>query len=129
MAIRSLRIGESNFFKAVEDEFADSPQLIAQTLKDSSNEDAVIMEILLRAGIDLTMEWERILVSNYRTTLCNKTLVVLKNPITRDLLENLYLLDGYTNIIFLEDAFSGLDALKANAYFNFKQINKVMRTV
>jgi hypothetical protein len=54
---------------------------------------------------------------------------VLQNPITKDLLEDLYLLDKYTNIIFLEDAFAGLDALKANAYFNFKQINKIMRTV
>jgi adenine-specific DNA-methyltransferase len=127
--LKSLKIGESNFFNSAENEFTDSPQLIAKTLKDSSNENAVIMEILLRAGIDITMKWERILVSNCLTTLCSKTLVVLQNPITKDLLEDLYLLDKYTNIIFLEDAFAGLDALKANAYFNFKQINKIMRTV
>ncbi len=36
--------------------------------------------------------------------------------------------DAHT-VIFLEDAFAGRDAIKANAVLGFKQANKTMKTV
>ena len=126
---RSLAIGESNFLDNSEDQFANSIVLLSKTLKENSFENAIIMEILLKAGLDTTIEWQRISIGNYTLVLCNRTLVVLINPVTKELLESLYVSDEFTNVVFLEDAFAGGDSLKANAYFNFKQVNKIMRTI
>jgi adenine-specific DNA-methyltransferase len=126
---RSLAIGESNFLESPEGLFENSPVLLSKTLKENSSESAIVMEILLKSGLDTTIEWQRIAMGKYTLILCAKTLIVLANPVTKELLENIYESDEFTSAVFLEDAFAGGDSLKANTFFNFKQINKIMRTI
>jgi adenine-specific DNA-methyltransferase len=104
-------------------------ELIAETIDPSATEDAIATECLLKNGVRLDKSWSRIELEGASAVVSDGVCVVLAREINDDIVEAAKVLEDAHTVIFLEDAFAGRDAIKANAVLGFKQANKTMKTV
>lgn len=90
--------------------------------------DAIAAEVLLKEGVALDVPWERIAAGGADVVLAGGVAVVLTLDISDAAAEEVFALEPRV-VVFLEDGFSGKDAVKANAFTNAKNLGITMKTV
>jgi len=120
-------------FKLSGSAFADTApvdgQLFSETLYNDTPDDAIASEIFLKSGVRLDMPWQRLTVATSPVIISDGVAVVLSRTLDDDIVAGLLKNEECHTVVFLEDAFAGLDDVKANAYFAFKQASKTMKTI
>lgn len=120
-------------FKMAGSAFADMKpvdgQLFTQTLNSTATDDQISAEIFLKNGVRLDMPWQRLIIATSPVIISDGVAVVLSKALNDDIVSGLLEHEDCHTVVFLEDAFAGLDNIKANAYFAFKQANKTMKTI
>jgi len=104
-------------------------QLFAETLDAKASIDAIAAEALLKNGVRLDMPWKRVKVAGAPIVISDRVAVVLSRKVTDEIVAASLDLEDVHTVVFLEDAFSGQDAVKANAHFAFKNANKTMKRI
>jgi hypothetical protein len=127
-SVRNLTLAQSNFVNHNSLGQADS-LLFESTLQQNYSDDAVAAEVLLKQGVRLDYPWVRVAVDDISVVVSDGVAVVLARKLTDDICNQVLALDNVHTVVFLEDAFAGKDAIKANAHFAFKQANKTMKTI
>lgn len=127
MGLRTLHLAASNFAEDPEND--DLFSLRETTLAQESQDwDAVAAEVLLMEGVALDEAWDRHSVGDADIVISGGVAVVLSANIDDQLVEGA--LDLAPRVaVFLEDGFSGADAVKANAVANARQRNITLKTV
>ena len=123
--LRCLRLSGSSFIDTTPIE----GQLFAETLNLKADDDAITAEVLLKSGVRLDMPWHRTKLEGAPIVVSDGVAVVLARKITNDVVADTLNLEDVHTVVFLEDAFSGQDAVKANAHFAFKNANKTMKSM
>jgi adenine-specific DNA-methyltransferase len=124
--LKVLSLAKSNFHIAAQSN-SDELQLFESTLEAGAIEKDLTQELLLKLGERLDTVTERVALGNHNVVRCGSTLLVPSLKIDETLVKNA--IDLATGVVvFLEDAFSGKDALKANAFFTAKSSNKILKT-
>ena len=77
----------------------------------------------------LSAEWKHFKLLGEETIVADGVAVVLARALNNEVVQAAMNLECVHTVIFLEDAFAGRDAIKANAHFAFKQVNKTMKTI
>lgn len=103
--------------------------LFSQTMESDAEGPAVAAEALLKAGVMLSAEWKHFKLLGEETIVADGVAVVLARALNNEVVQAAMNLECVHTVIFLEDAFAGRDAIKANAHFAFKQVNKTMKTI
>ena len=113
--------------------FAQDPNqkslLQPEPLNADSLDDSVALEAFLKSGVRLDAHWSRCRVQNESVIVAQGVAVVLARVLRDEICQGVLDLEEVHTAIFLEDAFAGRDAVKANAFFAFKQANKTMKTI
>jgi len=123
--LRCLSLGGSSFVDTTPVE----GQLFAETLNPKAGNDAIASEALLKSGVRLDMPWKRMKVAGVPIVISDRVAVVLSRTLTDEIVAAVLDLEDVHTVVFLEDAFSGQDAVKANAHFAFKNANKTMKSI
>lgn len=125
--IRALRLSKSAFIDTTPVVDGQFVNLFENTLDGSATNDEIALELLTKSGVPLHAHWDVLEIEGERAVMADSVAVVLARMATQALVEKSFKL-GAKTVIFLEDAFAGQDAVKANAYFAAKQANIVMKT-
>jgi adenine-specific DNA-methyltransferase len=137
--LRDLRLARSNFkiweaSTAEEDQLAKQIEMFADSLSADAENEAIVVEILLKEGLALdvplrreTFEGVELVSADARegtTTIC---LARADIAAFDELLD--HLIEAHpARVFFLEGAFEGNDAAKSNAAFRFGEAGIVLRT-
>ena len=108
----------------VDGQFAD---LFENTLDSDASDEEITLELLTKSGVALDADWNVMDIEGERVVMADSVAVVLARKVSQSLVEKCLVIGAQT-LIFLEDTFAGLDAVKANAYFASKQANIVLKT-
>ena len=125
--LRSLVLGPTSFI--TQNTSGLQVELLAETISENSSNDSIATEVLLKNGVRLDQPWSRIELVGSPAVVSDGVCVVLARELNDDIVLAAKELKEAHTVIFLEDAFAGLDAIKANAVLGFKQANKTMKTV
>lgn len=90
--------------------------------------DAVAAEVLLKEGVPLDVPWARCYLAGARAVVAGGVAVVLTSEIGDDVVAAALELRPKV-LVFMEDGFAGVDAVKANAFTNAKNLGITMKTV
>lgn len=123
--IRCFSLGGSSFV----DTKPVAGQLFAETLNTKADNDAIAAEVLLKSGVRLDMPWRRLKLEGAPVIVSDCVAVVLARKISNEVVAASLEIEDVHTVVFLEDAFSGQDAVKANAHFAFKNANKTMKSM
>lgn len=124
--LRTYRLGRSNFRGTVE---SDELDLSVSTLAwEETDWQAIAAEVLLKEGIALDENWDRIHVGDTEVVVAGGVAVVLSDKSDDALVEAVLQLKTRV-VVFMEDGFAGADAVKANAFTNAKNAGITMKTV
>jgi adenine-specific DNA-methyltransferase len=124
--LKVLSLSKSNFRVSAQPQ-GDEPQLFESTLDSDLAEENIVQELLLKLGERLDTVTERVTLGKGRAVRCGTTLLVPSLDIDEALVQAA--ITAATGVVvFLEDAFAGKDALKANAFFSAKSSNKILKT-
>lgn len=126
-SVRNVALTSSNF-RTWFAHAADELDLSATTLRSDIDIDAVATEILLKEGVRLDAPWERKVAGGVPVIFAGGVAVVVSTTITQEVVRETYSFFPSV-VVFLEDGFSGHDAVKANAFTNAKQLGIKMKTV
>ncbi|MCX6403713.1 MAG: site-specific DNA-methyltransferase [Actinobacteria bacterium] len=125
--LRSLALGPTSFIAQTSAGL--QFELRAETISESSSDDSITAEVLLKNGVRLDQPWNRLQIAGESAVVSDGVCVVLARELNDEIVVAAKELQGAHAVIFLEDAFAGRDAVKANAVLSFKQANKIMKTV
>lgn len=130
MGLRVLALGESNFLSELPAENSDL-LLSRSTLGGlARGMDSIAAEVLIKEGVPLDAPWGRYAIDGVEVVVAGGVVVVLSTEITAAVVSEVFAQTGTDKVVvFLEDGFAGLDALKANAFTNAKQLGVRMKTV
>lgn len=124
--LKILSLSKSNFHVSAQTQ-RDTPQLFESTLESDADEQDIVQELLLKLGERLDTVIERVELGEGTAIRCGTTLLVPRLEINETLVQAA--ITAATGVVvFLEDAFAGKDALKANAFFSAKSSNKILKT-
>ena len=126
--LRCLKLAKSSFLLS-NVEVVNELLLLSDTLDTSASNDSITAEALLKNGVQLGKRWDRIQLLDQDSVVSDGVCVVLARSMSDDIVRAAMTLESVHTVIFLEDAFAGRDAVKANAHFAFKQANKTMKTI
>ena len=130
MGLRCFRIGPSAFLTASSEvKEGELPLLLESTLRPAASDDEIAAEILLKSGVRLDASWRR--------TTCGAAPTVVSGPVAAVVSREVDHADADAVLgdaevhtaVFLEDAFSGRDPVKTDAFFAFRQAGKTLKTV
>ena len=127
--LKCLNLSPSNF---IHHELISKDQedlLFAKTLSSDLNVENIASELLLKNGVRLDAQWKRELVGALEVIVADYVAVVVGLDLDKESIEAIFGIANIHTLIFLEDAFEGKDALKANTYFACKKANITMKTV
>jgi len=123
--LRTYRLGHSNFRGAVA---SDELDLSVSTLAwEETDWQAIAAEVLLKEGIALDENWDRINIGDTEVVVAGGVAVVLSDKSDDTLVEAVLQLKTRV-VVFMEDGFAGADAVKANAFTNAKNAGITMKT-
>jgi len=127
--LRICKLAKSSFriFDSLEKN--DHELLFSSTLSPAAINDSIAAEVFLKSGVRLDMPWQRLTVATSPVIISDGVAVVLSRALNDDIVSGLLGQKQCHTVVFLEDAFAGLDDVKANAYFAFKQASKTMKTI
>jgi len=125
--LRLFKLGPSAFLDTTPELEDGMVKLHLDTLREDATDDAIATEVFLKSGVRLDERWERLTICGSPVIVAGGVAVVLARAIETALVESM-LTQGAHTVVFLEDAFGGRDAEKANAHFAFKQANITMKT-
>lgn len=126
---RSYKLRASNFNvwtgSSAGDEIADTLTLFAENLRSGIDDEAVVTELLLKAGFDLTSEVHTIDLSgrSVYSVEDRQLLVCVGDPLTLDVVEAMAELEPAL-ILVLDSCFGGDDELKVNAMQTIRSRNQ-----
>ena len=126
--IKILKLAPSNFIVQDLKEAENQLVLSASTLTMNFDVDGLATELLLKNGIPLEAKWTRHKIDASQVVLAEHVAVVISLEITEAIVSQILSIENIHTVVFLEDAFSGKDALKANTYFACKKANLSMKT-
>ncbi len=126
--LRCLRLQGSSFRVSSYKDAAEL-MLLSETSESGADPLAIALEVLLKNGVRLDQPWNRIELAGSSGVISDGVCVVLARELTDEIVEAAKALQDAHTVIFLEDAFAGRDAVKANAVFGFKHVNKTMKTI
>lgn len=129
MGLRCFKLGSSNFIIHNLKNDGEIDQLFSKTLVSDMNVENIASEILLKNGIKLDAPWRRQTVGALEAVTANNVTVVVGLDLSTESVKAILEIGNTHTLIFLEDAFEGKDALKANTYFACKKANITMKTV
>ncbi|CAN2210508.1 DNA methylase N-4/N-6 [Candidatus Nanopelagicaceae bacterium] len=127
--LRCFKLGSSNFIHHNLKHDGDTDQLFSKTLVSDINVENIASEILLKNGVKLDAPWKRQTLGALEVVIANNVTVVVGLDLSKESVEAILEIGNIHTLIFLEDAFEGKDALKANTYFACKKANITMKTV
>lgn len=127
--LRCFRIGPSSFVNADGLDDGGLPLLVENTLRDGVSDDEIVAETLLKHGVRLDEEWDRGKYGTADVVKSGGVAVVLARKASKEVSDAALDDTSVQTVIFLEDSFAGLDDIRTNAYFGFKQANKTMKTI
>lgn len=128
-ALRSFKLASSNFLDDSTHEPTDLLDLRDTTLAAGADAfDAIAAEVLLKEGVPLDAAWERVEADGAAVISAGGVAVVLSLDITDEIVESALELDARV-VVFLEDGFAGVDAVKANAVTNARNREITLKTV
>ena len=124
--LKTLTLSPSNFDQREKGRDT-APALIETTLKPEFSIPHVVTELFLSLGVRL--DSKRIVkeLAGEECFLAENILIVPTFALTQELIDECMSLESSV-LVFLEDAFAGKDALKANAFFEAKSKNKILKT-
>lgn len=126
--LRALRLNKSSFVDTTPTGEGSSLLLFKETLDPFASDDAIATEALLKSGVMLDKPWARQQVEGTPVVISDGVAISLARRVSEKLIASLCEVDAHT-IVFLEDAFSGHDDVKANAFYAFQRANKTMKTM
>ena len=126
--LRCFSLGKSAFLASLQANQVELT-LFAQTMEPDFEAPAVAAEALLKAGVMLDAAWNHFKLFEEEAIVSDGVCVVLARVLNDEVVQAAMNLESVHTVIFLEDAFAGLDAVKANAHFAFKQANKTIKTI
>jgi adenine-specific DNA-methyltransferase len=127
--VRSYRLANSNFRGDVGVEPTDLFDLSESTLRNPDQAaEAIAAEVLLKEGIPLDVPWTESVADSAKVIEAGGVAVVLSSEITGDVVADALAL-GARVVVFLEDGFTGVDAVKANAVTNARNSGITLKTV
>lgn len=125
--LRSLTLSASHFQQPVAS--GNLFDLSETTLVDPEpNMDAIAAEVLLKEGVALDARWARHQIEGADVVVAGGVAVVLSTKVDDAVATEALALRPRV-LVFLEDAFAGADAVKANAFTNAKNAGITMKTV
>ena len=102
--------------------------LFAKTLSSDLNAENIASELLLKNGVRLDAQWKRDSVGSLEIIIADNVAVVVGLELNKESVDAILRIGNIHTLIFLEDAFEGKDALKANTFFACKKANITMKT-
>jgi adenine-specific DNA-methyltransferase len=124
--LKALSLSKSNFHILSQSQ-TDTPKLFESTLDEDLVVENVVQEVLLKLGERLDTKQERITLGECTAVRCGATLIVPSLEIDEKIVQEAVTVATGV-VVFLEDAFAGKDALKANTYFSARSKNIIMKT-
>jgi adenine-specific DNA-methyltransferase len=127
MGLRSMKLGPSFFLSEHDTQREEELQFRENTLIEDFDFHGVVTQMLLNVGVPLSTSWELGKLVGFSSVFADGVLCIperkLDSSLTSQVLEVKPRL-----VLFLEDAFSGKDDLKANIYFACKKANIAFKT-
>lgn len=127
--LKCCSLAASNFTVPLSHDSSQQSLLLPETLNTDALDDSIALEAFLKSGVRLDAHWSRCQVANESVIVAQGVAVVLARVLSDEICQGVLGLEEVHTAIFLEDAFASRDAVKANAYFAFKQANKTMKTI
>jgi len=125
--LRAFTLDQSNF--RVPSSTEGELDLTESTLAlDEPDWNAVAAEVLLKEGVPLHAPWTRHQLSGAEVVVVDGVAAVLTDKVSDDLVKLALDLTPRV-IVFVEDAFAGADAVKANAFTNAKNSGVTLKTI
>jgi len=126
--LRVFKVAQSPFYSQVNSDSSGLPLLLPTTLSGEFSTEEVATDAFVRAGVPLHAPWHRSTIDGREVIVSERTCILISTEVTDEIVAKLLEYDADT-FVFLEDAFSNRDSVKANAFFAFKQANKYMKTI
>lgn len=126
--VRIFRLAESPFVSSNGLDESGVPILTPKTVSESAAIEAIATDALLKSGVMLSADWNRFEIDGCSIICAERTCIIVSSELSGEVVAKIIAIDCDV-FIFLEDAFLGRDAIKANAYFACKKANKTMRTI
>jgi len=127
--LRCLHLGPSSFVDVSGLDSGGLPFLVENTLRPAVSDDEIVAEVLLKHGVRLDEEWIRSTYGPGEVVKSGGVAVVLARKASKEVIDAALDDTSVQTVIFLEDSFAGLDDVKSNAYFGFKNHHKTMKTI
>lgn len=125
--LRVFRLEDSCFRRAAS--MTDELDLTVSTLsRPEASADDIAAEVLLKEGIGLDVPWTRVDLAGHQVIISGRVAVVVSFSVDDALVDRAFAL-GASVVVFMEDAFAGADAVKANAVTKAKNAGIVMKAV
>jgi len=99
------------------------------TLLDAANPNAIASEVFIKFGVRLDSPWERHLLETNEVIISENVALVAGLRLSESIIAEILRFPNIETLVFLEDAFAGKDAMKANTFFACKKANLNMKTV
>jgi len=130
MGLRCYRIAPSAFLTAsTEVKEGELPLLLESTLSPEASDDEIAAEILLKSGVRLDAPWRRTTFAAAPTVVAGSVAAVVAREVDHAGADAVRSDADVHTAVFLEDAFSGRDSVKTDAFFAFRQAGKTLKTV
>jgi adenine-specific DNA-methyltransferase len=127
--LRCLRLSPSNFKNNQINKLNQELDLQPFTLLDAANPNAIASEVFIKFGVKLDSPWERHLLETNEVIISESVALVVGLQLNESIIAEILRFQNIETLVFLEDAFAGKDAMKANTFFACKKANLNMKTV
>ena len=130
LGFKLYTLGESCFrHDVVQSEETKTPELFASTLSKPPIQLDILSEIQLKFGLTLDSLITKMKVAGRDVFICDNLAMILELNIDQDFLDGVLVEVKANSYVFLEDSFADKDAMRANAFFGFRNANKIMKTI
>ena len=126
--LRVFKVAQSPFYSQMNSDSSGLPLLLPTTLSGEFSTEEIATDAFVRAGVPLHAPWHRSTIDGREVIVSERTCILISTKVTDEIVAKLLEYEADT-FVFLEDAFSNHDSVKANAFFTFKQANKHMKTI
>jgi adenine-specific DNA-methyltransferase len=134
LGVRTLKLGSSNFrlwnpegASTSEGELAEQLTVFAESVLDGATDEDLLFEILLKSGVELSTEIERVDDAAVYVADAGRFAVCLEQPITEELVDAIAARRP-DRVVFLDRGFES-DAAKANAAITLHKAGVEVRVV
>jgi adenine-specific DNA-methyltransferase len=125
--LRKFKLGGSSFQVGVASDSDAIFSLVERTVTDSATKESISAQISLTLGELLSTTWGESSEKSSDSVRIGNVLIVASKELSEESIDKAFSA-GASSVVFLEDAFHGKDALKANAFYRAKTENIKLKT-